>query len=57
MIFHPDKQLEDRTRETASKKFLDIQKAYEGEYRMYLHAWIKTDVKPLFIVLSDPFLR
>ncbi|KIM85726.1 hypothetical protein PILCRDRAFT_5383 [Piloderma croceum F 1598] len=29
VIFHPDKQHDERTKNTASKKFLDIQKAYE----------------------------
>ncbi|KDQ60178.1 hypothetical protein JAAARDRAFT_205188 [Jaapia argillacea MUCL 33604] len=29
VVFHPDKQRDDQTRETAAKTFLDIQKAYE----------------------------
>ncbi|KAG6379727.1 hypothetical protein JVT61DRAFT_10261 [Boletus reticuloceps] len=29
VIFHPDKQHDERTRDTAASKFLDIQKAYE----------------------------
>ncbi|KAF8136952.1 hypothetical protein EV363DRAFT_1394542 [Boletus edulis] len=31
VIFHPDKQHDERTSDTAASKFLDIQKAYEGE--------------------------
>ncbi|KAI0305325.1 hypothetical protein B0F90DRAFT_1189813 [Multifurca ochricompacta] len=30
VLFHPDKQREENTRYTASKRFLEIQKAYEG---------------------------
>ncbi|KAN0136856.1 DnaJ domain containing protein [Lactarius tabidus] len=29
VLFHPDKQREERTKDTASKRFLEIQKAYE----------------------------
>ena len=32
VTFHPDKQHDESIRATASKKFLDVQKAYEGEY-------------------------
>lgn len=31
VIFHPDKQHDERTKDTAASKFLDVQKAYEGE--------------------------
>ena len=31
LLFHPDKQRDERTKEAATKKFLEIQKAYEGE--------------------------
>lgn len=31
VIFHPDKQHDPRTKDTAASRFLDIQKAYEGE--------------------------
>ena len=31
VIFHPDKQHDDRTKNTASKRFLDVQKAYESK--------------------------
>lgn len=31
VIFHPDKQRDARTKDTATSQFLDIQKAYEGE--------------------------
>ena len=30
VLFHPDKQREESTKITASKRFLEIQKAYEG---------------------------
>lgn len=30
VLFHPDKQREESTKDTASKRFLEIQKAYEG---------------------------
>ena len=30
VLFHPDKQREETTKGTASKRFLEIQKAYEG---------------------------
>ena len=30
LVFHPDKQRDDKTRETAARRFLEIQKAYEG---------------------------
>ncbi|VDC07489.1 unnamed protein product [Peniophora sp. CBMAI 1063] len=29
LVFHPDKQRDDKTRETAARRFLEIQKAYE----------------------------
>lgn len=32
VIFHPDKQHDERTKETATSQFLDIQKAYEGVF-------------------------
>lgn len=31
VIFHPDKQHDERTKNTAAMAFLEIQKAYEGE--------------------------
>lgn len=30
IVFHPDKQHDERTRATAIERFLEIQKAYEG---------------------------
>lgn len=32
VTFHPDKQHDESIKATASKKFLEIQKAYESEY-------------------------
>jgi DnaJ-class molecular chaperone len=32
--FHPDKQREESQKDTASKRFLEIQKAYEGMTRV-----------------------
>lgn len=56
VIFHPDKQSEPTTRDTASKKFLEIQKAYESESVLYARYCILslTLCQP---VLSDEFLR
>ena len=30
LIFHPDKQRDERTKEVAQEKFLEVQKAYES---------------------------
>ncbi|KAJ8519787.1 hypothetical protein ONZ45_g3330 [Pleurotus djamor] len=30
LVFHPDKQHDENAKEVANKKFLEIQKAYEG---------------------------
>ena len=30
VLFHPDKQHDEQTKETAAKRFLEVQKAYQG---------------------------
>jgi DnaJ family protein C protein 11 len=46
VLFHPDKQREESTKDTASKRFLEIQKAYEVlsdpflRYRHNLSFWL-----------------
>ncbi|KAI9508089.1 hypothetical protein F5148DRAFT_1275922 [Russula earlei] len=35
VLFHPDKQREESTKDTASRRFLEIQKAYEAVYDIY----------------------
>lgn len=32
LIYHPDKQRDERTKDTAMKSFLEIQKAYESTF-------------------------
>ena len=32
LIYHPDKQRDERTKDTAMKSFLEIQKAYESAF-------------------------
>jgi DnaJ family protein C protein 11 len=32
LVFHPDKQHDERSKAIATKKFLEIQKAYQGEH-------------------------
>ena len=62
VVFHPDKQQDFQVKEAASKKFLEIQKAYEGEL---VTICILSSIPeagcltmfPLLVVLSDPFLR
>ncbi|KIJ61429.1 hypothetical protein HYDPIDRAFT_31300 [Hydnomerulius pinastri MD-312] len=48
VIFHPDKQHDERVKDTASTKFLEIQKAYEGESPRRSHAY--KDTTPLLCV-------
>ena len=35
IVFHPDKQHDESTKETANRRFLEIQKAYEGIYNSF----------------------
>lgn len=34
IVFHPDKQTDERRKEAATERFLELQKAYEGEHRL-----------------------
>ena len=36
LIFHPDKHHDPKVRDAAVKKFLEIQKAYEGSLNVFL---------------------
>lgn len=39
LIFHPDKQRDERTKEAAQEKFLEVQKAYESVYINVFQPW------------------
>lgn len=57
VIFHPDKQRNDRTKDATAMEFLELQKAYEGERELCMtHAECES-LSTYNIVLSDPFLR
>lgn len=57
VIFHPDKQRDEATRETANKRFLEIQKAYEGIVTLSRTIFSNICAHSVALVLSDPFLR
>ena len=34
LVFHPDKQTDEQLKAAATKEFLEIQKAYQGQYQI-----------------------
>ena len=57
IIFHPDKQVDQRRKEAATQRFLEVQKAYEGAGSVYNCSSSVFSPPSPHAVLSDPVTR
>ncbi|KAH7882365.1 hypothetical protein F5I97DRAFT_1931555 [Phlebopus sp. FC_14] len=57
MIFHPDKQYDERAKETASTKFLEIQKAYEVLSDPFLRSGVYHSIREVYDHLGPEGLK